>query len=314
MAPEFLSNSRLDFGVKLPFFIPLDVDKDVTFTPFITPQTNTIETRYRQAFSRGNLVVDSSLTRDDLDDKQFRGYLSINGEFYLENGYILNYEIERVSDSAYLGDYGYSARNELISGLNYSKVKSDRLFETSLGVNQSLYKEDKDNLTLTTNNYYDRVIDQNIIPGSVSFNSELVGSWRKGSEDIIGRDVARFANQLVWNNSTISKLGLELGTGVVLNQDIFLAVDDSRLNDLEILNSIGTNIFIRLPFLSNTEKATHMLEPLAQVAWGERKTAIVYIDESENTEFDMGNLLAISRYSASDQFETGFHGAYGVEI
>ena len=91
-----------------------------------------------------------------------------------------------------------------------------------------------------------------------------------------------------------------------------MAVDDSRLNDLEILNSIGTNIFIRMPFLSNTEKATHMLEPLAQVAWGERKTAIVYIDESENTEFDMGNLLAISRYSASDQFETGFHGAYGV--
>jgi len=312
LAPEFLSNSRLDFGVKLPFFIPLDVNKDITFTPFITPQTNTIETRYRQAFSRGNLVVDSSLTRDDLDDKQFRGYLSINGEFDLENGYNLNYEIERVSDSAYLGDYGYSARNELSSGLNYSKVKSDRLFETSLGVIQSLYKEDKDNLTLTTNNYYDRIIDQNIIPGSVSFNSELVGSWRKGSEDIIGRDVARFANQLVWNKSTISKLGLELGTGIVLNQDVFLAVDDSRLNDLEILNSIGTNIFIRMPFLSNTEKATHMLEPLAQVAWGERKKAIVYIDESENTEFDMGNLLAISRYSASDQFETGFHGAYGV--
>ena len=89
-------------------------------------------------------------------------------------------------------------------------------------------------------------------------------------------------------------MGLQLGTGVVLNQDVFLAVDDSRLNDLEILNSIGTNLFIRLPLLSNSGKATHMLEPLAQVAWGERKKAIVYIDESENTEFDMGNLLAIS--------------------
>ena len=91
LAPEFLSNSRLDFGVKLPFFIPLDVNKDITFTPFITPQTNTIETRYRQAFSRGNLVVDSSLTRDDLNDKQFRGYLSVKGEFDLENGYCLLY-------------------------------------------------------------------------------------------------------------------------------------------------------------------------------------------------------------------------------
>ncbi len=312
LAPEFLSNSRLDFGVKLPFFIPLDVDKDITVTPFITPQTSTIETRYRQAFEKGNLNVDSSLTRDTLRDNQFRGYLSINGDFNLDNGYILNYTVERVSDSAYLGDYGYTAQNELSSGLNYSKVRSDRFLETSLGVIQSLYKEDKDNLTLTTNNYYDLIIDQNIVPGSLSFNSELVASWRKGSEDIIGRDVARFANQLNWNNTSISTWGLEYGSGVVLNQDVFLAVDDSRLNDLEILNSIGTNIYVRLPLLSSSDKANYILEPVAQIAWGKRKEAVVYVDESENTEFDMGNLLEISRYSASDRFETGFHGAYGL--
>ena len=224
----------------------------------------------------------------------------------------MNYTVERVSDSAYLGDYGYTAQNELSSGLNYSKVRSDRFLETSLGVIQSLYKEDKDNLTLTTNNYYDRTIDQNIVPGSLGFNSELVASWRKGSEDIIGRDVARFANQLNWNNTSISTWGLEYGGGVVLNQDVFLAVDDSRLNDLEILNSIGTNIYVRLPLISISEKANYILEPVAQIAWGERKEAVVYVDESENSEFDMGNLLEISRYSASDQFETGFHGAYGL--
>ena len=312
LAPEFLSNSRLDFGVKLPFFIPLDVDKDVTITTFLTSQTNTIETRYRQAFSKGNLILDSALTRDTLGDNQFRGYLSIDGEFNLENGYFLNYTVERVSDSAYLGDYGYSARNELSSGLTYSKVKQDRFFETSLGVIQSLYAEDKDNLTLTTNYYYDRTFGQIIIPGSLSFKSELVGSWRKGSEDIVGRDTARFANQVGWSNSMISKWGLEYGSGLNLNQDIFIAVDDSRLNDLEVLNSIGANTYFRLPLISKSNKATHLIEPMAQIAWGERKKAIVYVDESENTEFDMGNLFSISRYSASDQFETGLHGAYGL--
>ena len=99
---------------------------------------------------------------------------------------------------------------------------------------------------------------------------------------------------------------------MVLNQDLFLAVDDSRLNDLEILNSLGTNIYVRLPLISISEKANYILEPVAQIAWGERKEAVVYVDESENTEFDMGNLLEISRYSASDQFEKGFHGAYGL--
>jgi LPS-assembly protein len=247
-----------------------------------------------------------------LGDNQFRGYLSIDGEFNLENGYILNYTVERVSDSAYLGDYGYSARNELSSGLTYSKVQQNRFFETSLGVIQSLYAEDKDNLTLTTNYYYDRTFGQITIPGSLSFNSELVGSWRKGSEDIVGRDTARFANQVGWSNSMISKWGLEYGSGLNLNQDIFVAVDDSRLNDLEVLNSIGANTYFRLPLISKSNKATHLIEPMAQIAWGERKKAIVYVDESENTEFDMGNLFSISRYSASDQFETGLHGAYGL--
>ena len=312
LAPELLSNSRLDFGVKLPYFIPLGVDKDVTITPFITPKTNTIETRYRQAFSRGNLTADSSITRDTLRDNQFRGYLSINGQLNLNSGYILNYTVERVSDSAYLGDYGYSARNELSSGLNYSKVLRDRIFETSLGVNQSLYREDRDNLTLTTNNYYDRILDQNIIPGSLGFKSELVGSWRKGSQDIIGRDRARFGNQLIWRSSMISQLGLEYGSELNLNQDLFIAVDDSRLNDFELLNSIGANTYVRLPLISNTAKTSQLLEPIAQVAWGKRKDAIVYIDESLNTEFDMGNLLSISRFSTSDQFETGYHGAYGL--
>ena len=52
LVPQFLSNSRLDFGVKLPFFIPLDYDKDLTLSTFITPRTNTLEIRYRQAFQR----------------------------------------------------------------------------------------------------------------------------------------------------------------------------------------------------------------------------------------------------------------------
>ena len=117
---------------------------------------------------------------------------------------------------------------------------------------------------------------------------------------------------MIWRNSTISKWGLEYGSGLNLSQDVFLAVDDSRLNDLELLNSFGANTYVRLPLISKSEDAIHLLEPIAQIAWGKRKEAIVYIDESLNTEFDMGNILSISRYSTSDQFETGFHASYGL--
>ena len=205
LAPEFLSNSRLDFGVKLPFFIPLDVDKDITITTFLTPQTNTMEVRYRQAFSNGKIIVDSAITKDELDEDNYRGYLSLNGDISLDNGYKLDYAIERVSDSAYLGDYGYSGRNGLSSGLSYYKTQSDRFFETSIGLVQSLYKDDISKITIDTSSYYERLIIPKKIVGRVYLSSEIVGSWRNETHDIAGRDTARIGNKIRWQNTAISK-------------------------------------------------------------------------------------------------------------
>jgi len=312
LAPEFLSNSRLDFGVKLPFFIPLDVDKDMTFTPFLTPQTNTMEVRYRQAFSNGKIIVDSALTKDRLDEDKYRGYLSLNGDLRLDNGYKLDYAIERVSDSAYLGDYGYSGRNGLSSGLSYYKTQDDRFFETSIGLVQSLYKDDISKITIDTSSYYERKIVPKIFSGRIHLSSEIVGSWRNGTYDIAGRDVARIGNKIRWQNTRISPYGIELGGNLEYNHDIFIIDQDTRFKSSQALNSIGGNAFVRYPLVIQKAAGTHLLEPLGQIAWGWRDQAKVSNDESSHPEFDMGNLIAISRFAASDRYEDGSHGAYGL--
>ena len=312
LAPQFLSNSRLDFGVKLPFFIPLDVDKDVTFTPFITPQTKTLELRYRQAFQQGTLIVDSALTTDALHEDKYRGYLSLNGSLNLEDGYKLNYSIERVSDNAYLGDYGYSGRNGLSSGLSYSKTQADSFFETSIGLVQSLYEDDISKITIDTNSYYDRVIDLKTIPGRLYINSEVIGSWRNGTQDIAGRDVARIGGMVSWQNTSISTYGLEYGGSLDYGHDIFIVDQDSRYDSFRARSSIGGNAYTRYPLIIRNDAGVHLLEPLAQVAWGWREQSKVISDESTHTEFDMGNLIRISRFAASDKYEDGPHAAFGI--
>ena len=312
LAPEFLSNSRLDFGVKLPFFIPLGSDKDVTVTPFLTAQTNTVELRYRQAFPQGNLILDSAITNDDIHEDRYRGYLSLTGNLNLENDYKLNYAIERVSDSAYLGDYGYSGRNGLSSGLSYSKTQSDRFFETSIRLVQSLYKDDISKIIIDTNSYYERVIEPTAIAGSVYFSGEVVGSWRNETHDIAGRDVARIGSKIGWENSSVSRYGFEYGSNLEYNHDIFVVAQDTRYDSSQSLNSVGANTFIRYPLILKKRAGTHLLEPIAQLAWGWREESKVPSDESTHTEFDMGNLLKISRFAASDRYENGSHGAYGV--
>ena len=312
LAPEFLSNSRLDFGVKLPFFIPLDVDKDVKITTFLTPKTNTMEVRYRQAFSNGKIIVDSAITKDALDEDNYRGYLSLNGYISLDNGYKLDYSLERVSDSAYLGDYGYSGRNGLASGLSYYKTQSDRFFETSIGLVQSLYKDDISKITIDTSSYYERVLVPKKIAGRVYLSSEIVGSWRNETHDIAGRDAARIGNKIRWQNTAISKYGIEYGGNLEYNHDIFLVAQDTRYESSKALNSIGGNAFVRYPLIAKRSRGTHLLEPLAQIALGWREQATVSNDESSHAEFDMGNIIGISRFAASDRYEDGRHGAYGI--
>ena len=312
LAPEFLSNSRLDFGVKLPFFVPLGNERDVTLTPFLTAQTNTIELRYRQAFQRGSLILDSAITTDDLHEDRYRGYLSLNGNLNLEDGYKLDYSLERVSDSAYLGDYGYSGRNGLSSGLSYSKTQSDSFFETSIGLVQSLYKDDISKITIDTNSYYDKVIDPKIIPGRLHISSEVIGSWRNGTQDIAGRDVARIGGNVSWQNSSISSDGLEYGASLDYSHDIFIVDQDSRYDSFRALSSVGGNAYTRYPLIMRQPTGIHLFEPLAQFAWGWREQSKVISDESTHTEFDMGNLLRISRFAASDRYENGPHGALGL--
>ena len=215
--------------------------------------------------------MDSALTKDSIYEDALRGYLSLNGDLLLNNGYKLNYAIERVSDNAYLGDYGYSGRNGLSSGLSYSKTERNRLFETSLGLVQSLYKDDISKITVDASSFYAHEIALNQAAGKLLLSTEFVGSWRDVTHDIAGRDVARIGTKIAWQNSSISSLGLEYGGNMEYNYDIFLVSQDSRYQSSQALSSIGGNLYARYPLIAQNSYGTHQLEPLIQVAQGWRE-------------------------------------------
>jgi LPS-assembly protein len=85
LVPSLRTNSQLGTGLKLPYFIPIGDDKDLTLTPYFSSSTATIEFRYRQAFARGDLNVRGALTDDDLVSGQ-RSYLFADGSFDLGPG------------------------------------------------------------------------------------------------------------------------------------------------------------------------------------------------------------------------------------
>ena len=64
LAPSIRTTSLLGTGLKLPYFITLGESRDLTLTPYLSSSTRTLEFRYRQAFTNGDIEFDA-YTRDD---------------------------------------------------------------------------------------------------------------------------------------------------------------------------------------------------------------------------------------------------------
>ena len=114
--PEQRNTTQLGFGVKLPYFITLGDHRDLTVTPYVSPETTTIELRYRQAFTNGRITAEGAISDDTLVDGN-RSYLFADGRYELGDSYLLIYDIETVSDRAYLLDYDYADKDRLDSAI-----------------------------------------------------------------------------------------------------------------------------------------------------------------------------------------------------
>ena len=121
LVPEAALTSNLATGIKLPYFIPLGLSRDLLVTPYFSPKTKTMEYRYRQKFTRGDLIVKGAFFSDELIPHELR-YFRKHWSFKLGYGVNLNFDVGKVGDASYLGDYAYSDESELEAKITLDKT------------------------------------------------------------------------------------------------------------------------------------------------------------------------------------------------
>ena len=67
LVPRIVDSSLIGTGLKLPYFVTLGDHADVTLTPFVTPNSRTLESRYRQAFRYGEIELNAAASKDDIE-------------------------------------------------------------------------------------------------------------------------------------------------------------------------------------------------------------------------------------------------------
>ena len=328
LVPSLHNSSLLGSGLRVPYFIRLGDHRDLTLTPFIATETRTLEFRYRQMFRDGRIEATGAISNDDVraGSSRNRGYLFAEGEFGLPRGFRLDFDIEVVSDDTYLLDYGYDQKDRLDSEISIERTQRDEYVRGALtGFHSLRAGESNDTLpTFVLNGEYERRLPlANRLGGEMRIgflshghirSSNLVSDGADFDPWADGRDVSRLTLSADWHRNWI------LPGGILGDMQVGVAADAFAINQSGAASrSNATNLTpraamqLRWPLLRSAQGgATHVVEPVVQLAWVGGSNPTVPNDESTRIDFDEGNLFNLSRFTAPDRRERGVSGAYGL--
>ncbi len=321
LIPEIRSDSRLGTGLKLPYFIKLGEHRDLTLTPYLSNQTRTLEYRYRQAFKRGRIILEGALSQDDLQPDDNRGYIFAAGRFDLARDFRLQFDIEVVSDDAYLSDYKYFNKDRLDSQIQLSRARRDEFLRLSY-INYKSLRDQDDNNVLPSDvveALYERRFFPSALGGEVRLAAAAHGHQRasdidfdaNGDGTVDGRDVLRLSVEAAWLR-TFTMGGLQAQTQLGFSGDAFDISDDATTPSTDSEVAPNAALTLRYPLVKQSASgARHVVEPIVQLAWVGGDGLNVPNDESTRVEFDEGNLLSLSRFPAPDRRDRGWSAAVG---
>jgi len=312
--PSTRQSSRLGAGVKTPYFFALSPHRDLTLTPYLTPQTRTLEWHYRQAFSSGEITFNGAFSDDRLKPDA-RGYLFGEGQFALPYDYQLAFKLKTTSDRTYMVDYAYGNEDRLPSEISLSRAKRDQFFQAELLSFQSL--RDDETTTNTPTLQGDITLERRYFPtalgGELRTRVSMVGHHRYSDADIDGRDIRRANIGLDWHNSATLWGGMRGSLSFGIDVDSYLVDQDSTSISRDIVISPNATMALRWPLMKTAaDGSLQTLEPVAALNLVGGSTPNVPNEESTLVEFDEGNLLALSRFPARDRVERDATLAYGV--
>ncbi|CUH62765.1 Organic solvent tolerance protein [Thalassovita gelatinovora] len=314
MIPSLKQNSLLGLGLKLPYFIKMGDHRDLTLTPYLSSETRTLELRYRQAFRHGKIEFNGAVSEDSIQSDR-RGYLFGEGLFDLKRNFQLSFNVEAVTDRAYLVEYDYSDKDRLESEVALTRVRRDEYVRAALTSYQTL-RDGEDNSTLPTiigDIEYEKRFFPKSIGGEVRLSLGAHSHYRYSDLDIDGRDISRADTELSWRNTWTGPAGMRMEYYAGVAVDAFNVEQDSSSIDQDTVVTPQTRLTLRWPWMKAARNGSiHVIEPVAMVGWTGGSNANVPNEESTRVEFDESNLLALSRYPSYDRRERGAQAAVGL--
>jgi LPS-assembly protein len=328
LAPDFGTGGNVGAFIRLPYFITVGDDKDVTLDPIYTEEEGLVLSgEYRQRFLNGELALSGSIAEAQrkegdpnnatVKDDRLRGHLSADAKYHIDETWRAGVSVNRASDRSYLRKFDFFSlnRNTLRSNAVLEGFRRRNYIAANAFSFQDLRTDDR--------------AEQPIVAPSLDFNhlgeaDRLGGRWQfDGNIRTLFREAGSDSQRISLKPGY--SLGRTWDFGLITTATATAQVDGYRIEN----NSGGTDdytlrgrLFPQLavdasyPFVRQTGKLTQLIEPVATgiLAPNGSNPNIIPDEESTVFELDDTNLLSHDRFAGTDRVDSGSRIVYGVRM
>ena len=314
LVPEAVITSNLASGLKLPYFIPLGLSSDLLITPYFSSKTRTLEYRYRKKFRKGELTVNGALSDDDLVANNLRYFFQMVGNYNLGYGIDLNFNVSRVGDSSYLGDYVYSEESEFNSEISLKKtvVEKQQFFDGDVTYLREREQDNSLNEYYSLSGSYIKNITQGSLPGKLRLTANLNSSINVNDDNSFSRPPSS-AQVGTYYNQQNSLGSLRFSHQLYGQYNSFVNSADAGTTNEEFSFQYGASTLISAPLYARGKGRLKLLNPKFLLSFNDQENDILGDYFIGTEELNWGNIFSGKKIRSLTESETGLSVSLGIE-
>ena len=314
LVPEAVLTSNLASGLKLPYFIPLGLSSDLLITPYFSSKTNTLEYRYRKKFRNGDMTVTGAFSQDDLVDNDLRYFSQLVGNYQMGYGIDLNFNVGKVGDSSYLGDYVYSEESDFNSDISLKKmiVEKDQFFDGDLNYLRETEQDKSLDEYYSLSGSYIKDISPVNLPGKLRLSANLNSSVNVNDDNSFSRPPSSAQMGIDYNRQT-SIGSLKFSNDIYGRYNSFVNSADSGTTNEEFSFQYGASTLISVPLYAKGKGRLELLNPKLLLSFNDQENDILGNYFIGTEELNWGNVFSGKKIRSLTESETGLSVSMGIE-
>ena len=311
LVPRIQDNSTTGLSLKLPYFIAMSQNKDITLSPrFFNDDKFLLQSEFRQKNKGSSHIADFSQFISS--DKGSKGHLFYNlKKNYNSDSFEdidLNIKIEQASNDTYLKAYKVespiiNSNSNLINSINVNLYNENQIINTNLDVYEDLSKSNNDRYEYVPNFDFSRIINNNYTFRSngyyKNYNTNI-------TEKVLINNLEFNSNLKYLNNGLINsqKLSIKNVNSEAKNSEKF-----KNKNSSTLIPTFQTNY--TYPLQKQTNNFNYTLTPKFSLNLSIPHTKDV---RNNNATINYDNIYDINRLGLDEASEGGISAIYGYEF